>query len=166
MTSNLTTNVRNHGWGSQRFSGKANVDTRKLGSHLVILYSMYINYSDKWCQACHWDFYRIYLCVRIAPHVSLGSFANFLNKSSLPDGSKLDVASSIFIFLQKWELSLQNRIFDHLETNFYPQVRKAFFLKKVSSKLRYQPLHKIRHFVDSGCFLQKHSGAFPLTGGQ
>ena len=26
-----------------------------------------------------------------------------------------------------------------------PQVRKSFFLKKVSSKLRYQPLHKIRY---------------------
>ena len=35
---------------------------------------------------------------------------------------------------------------------FIPQVRKSFFLKKVSSKLRYQPLHKISYFVDEVFF--------------
>ena len=37
---------------------------------------------------------------------------------------------------------------------FFPQVRKSFFLKKVSSKLRYQPLHKISYFVELVCILQ------------
>ena len=39
---------------------------------------------------------------------------------------------------------------------FFPQVRKSFFLKKVSSKLRYQPLHKISYFVDLVFFLQNN----------
>ena len=47
--------------------------------------------------------------------------------------------------------------------DIFPQVRKTFFLKKVSSKLRYQPLHKIRDFCGLEHFLQKNGGGFPLN---
>ena len=90
---------------------------------------------------------------------------NFFQEKSFPNlGEKANFAR--FVSARLVKKYCNKTYYIHLLSflrQIFPQVRKTFFLKKVSSKLRYQPLHKIRHFVDSGCFLQKIGRAFPLN---